>query len=83
MKPYNPLEKENLGKSVADSLVSRTTVPLGKIERFHGAGVYASYYTGSFDAYAELGKWNCREDASLVPIYVRKGDSHRRQEGKR
>jgi hypothetical protein len=72
MKPYNPLEKENLGKSVADSLVSRTTVPLGKIERFHGAGVYAIYYTGSFDAYAELGKWNCREDASLVPIYVGK-----------
>lgn len=72
MKPYNPLEKENLGKSVADSLDSQTPVPLGKIERFLGAGVYAIYYMGSFDAYAELGTWNSREDAPLVPIYVGK-----------
>jgi Eco29kI restriction endonuclease len=72
MKPYNPLEKENLGKSVADSLVSQTPVPLGKIGRFQGAGVYAIYYTGDFDAYAGLGKWNRREDVTLIPIYVGK-----------
>lgn len=72
MKPYNPLEKENLGKSVADSLVSQTPVPLRKIGRFEGAGVYAIYYAGDFDAYAELGKWNRREDVTLIPIYVGK-----------
>jgi len=72
MKPYNPLEKENLGKSVADSLVCKAPVPLGAVERFHGAGVYAIYYTGNFDAYAELGNWNRGEDGVNIPIYVGK-----------
>ena len=72
MKPYNPLEKENLGKSVADSLVSKAPVPLGGVERFHGAGVYAIYYTGTFDVYSELGIWNSGEDGVKVPIYVGK-----------
>ena len=46
MKPYNPLEKENLGKSVADSLIMQMPVTLGAIERFSGAGIYAIYYMG-------------------------------------
>lgn len=72
MKPYNPLEKKNLGKSVADSLVKRKPVSLGSIERFAGAGVYAIYYTGDFDTYAKLREWNpCVDDLS-VPIYVGK-----------
>jgi hypothetical protein len=44
MKPYNPLEKENLGKSVAESLIHQVPIPLGSIERFSGAGIYAIYY---------------------------------------
>lgn len=72
MKPYNPLEKENLGKSVADSLANQEPVPLASIERFHGAGVYAIYYTGSFDAYEVLGTANKGEEGVKIPIYVGK-----------
>ena len=72
MKPYNPLEKENLGKSVADSLVKQPSVRLDSIERFQGAGVYAIYYTGDFDAYSNLGAWNTGDKGLTVPIYVGK-----------
>lgn len=72
MKPYNPLEKENLGKSVADSLIQQTPVPLGAIERFSGAGVYVIYYKGDFDAYSKLKEWNSSDIGLHVPIYVGK-----------
>lgn len=75
MKPYNPLEKENLGKSVADSLIKQKPVPLGSLERFSGAGVYAIYYIGDFDIYSKLGAWNTRADDLNVPIYVGKAVS--------
>lgn len=44
--PYNPLDKKNLGASVAEALLERTVHPLGKLEVFVGAGIYAIYYTG-------------------------------------
>jgi len=72
MKPYNPLEKENLGKSVADSLTKQRPVPLGSVESFEGAGVYVIYYTGTYEPYAELGEWNRGEEGPLVPIYIGK-----------
>lgn len=72
MKPYNPLEKENLGQSVADSLIKQSPEPLASVKRFSGAGVYAIYYTGDFDAYARLGHWNTSVDDLHVPIYVGK-----------
>lgn len=48
--PYNPLAKENLGKSVADALLNSKPLPLGDLPKFGGAGVYAIYYTGDFEA---------------------------------
>lgn len=72
MKPYNPLEKENLGKSVADSLSGQVPVPLSEIESFEGAGVYVIYYTGSYEPYSKLGEWNRSEDGPTVPIYIGK-----------
>lgn len=72
MKPYNPLEKENLGKSVAETLMMQKPIPLGSVERFSGAGVYAIYYTGDFDTYSKLGDWNTGVDDLNVPIYVGK-----------
>lgn len=72
MKPYNPLEKENLGKSVADSLIKLKAAPLGSIKRFSGAGVYAIYYVGDFDTYSKLRNWNTSVDDLNVPIYVGK-----------
>lgn len=72
MRPYNPLEKENLGKSVADSLTKQKPAPLGSIQRFVGAGIYAIYYTGDFDTYSKLRDWNTSADDLNVPIYIGK-----------
>jgi Eco29kI restriction endonuclease len=72
MKPYNPLEKENLGKSVAESLLKQKAIPLSLVDRFSGAGVYAIYYTGHFDTYLKLSDWNTSADELNVPIYVGK-----------
>ena len=82
MKPYNPLEKENLGKSVADSLIKQKAEPLGSIERFLGAGVYAIYYTGSFAPYAKLGEWNRKGEDLKFPIYVGKAVPEGGRKGK-
>lgn len=64
-KPYNPLDKVHLGESVAEALLRSELHPLGEIERFKGAGVYAIYYSGAFPAYAQI-------VAKGVPIYVGK-----------
>lgn len=70
LKPYNPLDKRNLGESVADSLL-RTEARSLPPEPFIGAGVYALYYTGSFFAYKQLSEVN-REGKFRCPIYVGK-----------
>lgn len=72
MKPYNPLEKENLGESVAASLMKQGAIPLADVPRFSGAGVYVVYYSGKFDAYARMAEWNSGGDQLIVPIYVGK-----------
>jgi len=72
MKPYNPLEKENLGKSVAESLLSSTAFPLGELETFLGAGIYAIYYTGDFSQYSRLAVQGCPPNEESTPIYVGK-----------
>lgn len=72
MKPYNPLEKENLGKSVIQSLLQSEPHSLASIRRFPGAGVYAIYYLGDFDAYGFLKNWNPRLEDLHLPIYVGK-----------
>lgn len=69
--PYNPLEKENLGKSVAEALLHREAVPLAELEPFHGAGIYALYYHGPFAPYRKLAEIN-RTQGATVPIYVGK-----------
>ena len=72
MEPYNPLEKKNLGKSVVDFLLKQKAVPLGGVGRFTGAGVYAIYYNGNFDAYTDLARWNQNSDEMNLPIYIGK-----------
>lgn len=69
--PFNPLDKRNLGASVADALLARPAVPLGALAAFQGAGVYALYYTGTFKAYEALAKLN-RAERFQMPIYVGK-----------
>lgn len=69
--PYNPLDKKNLGASVAEALLGRRTRSLGDVDTFSGAGIYAIYYTGKFDAYAPITKRNIG-DKFEIPIYVGK-----------
>ena len=70
LKPFNPLDKQHLGESVADALLLTETQPLPP-EPFIGAGVYAIYYTGSFFAYIQLSKIN-QDGQFRCPIYVGK-----------
>ncbi|KQQ63614.1 restriction endonuclease [Pseudomonas sp. Leaf129] len=69
--PFNPLDKKNLGASVAEALLSKEVHPLGAIPTFDGAGVYAIYYTGDFKPYARLTSLN-QGGQFMMPIYVGK-----------
>lgn len=68
--PYNPLDKINLGKSVAEALLDRPHHPLSALPSFNGAGIYVIYYTGDFGPYAPIGKENAEE--LRWPIYIGK-----------
>lgn len=69
--PFNPLDKTNLGASVAEALLSGEIHPLGNLPTFEGAGIYAIYHTGTFKAYEALSRFN-RGGRFLWPIYVGK-----------
>lgn len=69
--PYNPLDKRNLGVSVADALLERPILPLPPADSFVGAGIYAIYYVGNFEAYRPITERN-RDNKFAVPIYVGK-----------
>ena len=69
--PYNPLEKKNLGISVADALLQRPLGPLPPAEPFIAAGIYALYYNGDFPTYRPISLRH-REDKKEIPIYVGK-----------
>jgi hypothetical protein len=69
--PYNPLDKLNLGRSVAEALLMREVAPLAQVGDIVGAGVYAIYYTGTFEPYAPVTEKN-REGKFEQPIYVGK-----------
>ncbi len=69
--PFNPLDKKNLGASVAEAMLEQAPIPLGEVKSFVGVGIYAIYYVGSFEAYAPLAERN-RGGAFRAPIYVGK-----------
>ncbi|NWG38715.1 MAG: Eco29kI family restriction endonuclease [Hydrogenophilaceae bacterium] len=68
--PFNPLDKKNLGASVAEAMLASKVHPLGDLPEFKGAGIYAIYYAGDFTSYAEITKRN--KNAKTAPIYVGK-----------
>jgi len=70
-KPYNPLDKKNLGKSIKDAILDLEHFPLPPALAFVGAGIYAIYYTGDSEYYRELGAHN-RLNRIGIPIYVGK-----------
>ena len=72
-KPFDPLDKLNLGGSVARELLFQPVQPLPPAS-FIGAGVYAIYYTGEhqpFEAYATIATHG-QEPELATPIYVGK-----------
>lgn len=69
--PFNPLDKRNLGESVAAALLNRPVGPLPPTQQFIGAGTYAIYYTGVYDLYAPIAAGN-QNDQFARPIYVGK-----------
>ncbi len=68
--PFNPLDKKNLGASVAEAMLASKVHPLGDPPSFKGAGIYAIYYEGSFVPYGEIAKQN--KNAKTAPIYIGK-----------
>lgn len=78
--PFNPLDKVNLGESVAGAMLRLRPVPMADLKRFPGAGIYAIYYHGSFPAYRALSEAN-RAGACNAPIYVGKAVPHGARKG--
>lgn len=70
-KPFNPLSKSHLARSVADALLATELRPLAPAERIPGAGVYAIYYTGSLPMYRPLIAHNKSSEVP-APIYAGK-----------
>lgn len=70
-EPFDPLNKFNLGHSVADAMLTKSVVPLEGLNAFEGAGVYAIYYTGNFDVYEPIRLANI-DSQFAQPIYVGK-----------
>lgn len=62
---FNPLDKKNLGESVAAALLGRPLEPLPPVQSFNGAGVYALYYAGGDKMYEVI-------SGTDRPIYVGK-----------
>jgi Eco29kI restriction endonuclease len=69
--PFNPLDKKNLGASVADALLASKVHSLARLTEFYGAGIYAIYYIGDFPAYQQIAKRNQNNQFS-IPMYVGK-----------
>ena len=67
---FNPLDKHNLGNSVADALLKTEAYSFDKIITLRGAGIYAIYYLGDFEPYQALAELNRAE--ATYPIYVGK-----------
>jgi hypothetical protein len=69
--PFNPLDRLNLGESVAGALLKQAVGPLPPGNRFEGAGIYAIYYIGDFKSYSAIANQN-RDGRFDRPIYVGK-----------
>jgi len=69
--PYNPLDKMNLGRSVAEALLLQPVATLSQTSNLIGAGVYAIYYTGRFKPYKPVAERNSGGSFEQ-PIYVGK-----------
>ena len=69
--PFNPLDKTNLGLTVAKAMLEREPVKLRMETEFPGAGIYAIYYIGNYKAYKPVALKNAGGQFAW-PIYVGK-----------
>jgi Eco29kI restriction endonuclease len=67
---YNPLDKKNLARSIEAEILAQDVQPLGAPEQIVGAGVYAIYFRGKFEAYSTLSHSNNSDWKN--PIYIGK-----------
>lgn len=67
MEAYDPLDYENLARSIVQALLDRNEEPISPVIAFEGAGVYAIYYHGDFEPYNRVVKAK-----PSPPIYVGK-----------
>lgn len=70
-EPFNPLNKKNLGLSVAEAMLVKPVEPLPPTQPFQGAGIYALHYFGDFPAYKPIADKN-KNNKFKCPIYVGK-----------
>jgi Eco29kI restriction endonuclease. len=64
---FDPGNPQTAGHMVALATIAQPRHRLSTLPKFYGAGVYALYYNGPFDAYRELSQ-------SEQPIYIGKAD---------
>ncbi len=65
---YDPLRRENLGRSVLWALTSGEPIRMDRVRSFNGCGIYAIYYAGDHELYAPI------SGSFEVPIYVGKSN---------
>jgi len=64
---FDPANPEVVGKLIGDTLLEQPRIPIEKLHRFYGSGVYAIYYRGTFPAYSPA-------SGTDTPLYVGKAD---------
>lgn len=64
---FDPADPDTAGRLVALALIAQDRVPLGRVARTYGSGVYAIYYRGDHPLYATV-------SGTETPIYVGKAD---------
>jgi len=67
---FNPLDKRNLGISIADAIFKQEVYSLKTLTPFNGAGIYAIYYNGEFPHYTKISEKN--KKSFVQPIYAGK-----------
>jgi hypothetical protein len=64
---FDPGDPDTAGRLVALALIAQERVPMARIARTYGSGVYAIYYRGEHPAYAAVSR-------TETPVYVGKAD---------
>lgn len=64
---FDPADPDTAGRLVALALIAQERVPLGRVARTYGSGVYAIYYNGDHPLYTPV-------SGMETPIYVGKAD---------